>query len=117
MVSTKTVLFNMPLYLCFRWQVESARRIFERHPEIASEFRPKKPNLRTAYMSLLLSLIETMCMLPQEVSKDDLSDAYVALGSMRDAGFKLDWLEKKLDEMSEKKEKEETGETRMQEME
>ncbi|CAN6869044.1 unnamed protein product [Brassica oleracea] len=34
---------------------------------------------------------------PQEVFQDDLSDAYAALGFMRDAGFKLDWLEKKLD--------------------
>lgn len=35
---------------------------------------------------------------------------------MADAGFRLDWLEKKLDEMSEKKKKEEAGETRIQEI-
>lgn len=39
----------------------------------------------------------TICQSPQEVFQDDLSDAYAALGFMRDAGFKLDWLEKKLD--------------------
>lgn len=92
-------------------------RVFEKHPEIASEFRPKDPNLRTGYMSLLLSLIETMCKSPQEISKDDLYDAYAALGSMRDVGFKLDWLEKKLDEVLEKKENEEAIVNGLQEME
>uniref|UniRef100_A0A0D2ZRH4 Glyoxalase/fosfomycin resistance/dioxygenase domain-containing protein n=1 Tax=Brassica oleracea var. oleracea TaxID=109376 RepID=A0A0D2ZRH4_BRAOL len=60
---------------------ESVSRMFERHWELATEFRPKNPNS------------------PQEVFQDDLSDAYAALGFMRDAGFKLDWLEKKLDIM------------------
>lgn len=91
--------------------------MFERHPEIATEFRPKNPNLRKGYMSLLLSLIEIMCQLPQEISKDDLCDAYAALGFMRDAGFKLDWLENKLAEVSENSENEEARATQMQEME
>lgn len=82
-------------------------RLFTRHPEIASEFRVKNPNLRTGYMSLLLSLIETLRQSPHELSMADMAEAYAALGSMTDAGFKLDWLKKKLDEMSEKKEKEE----------
>ncbi|CAL9245926.1 unnamed protein product, partial [Arabidopsis halleri] len=98
-------------------QAKSVSRMFERHPDIASEFRPKNPNLRTGYMSLLLSLIETMCQSPHELSKDDLSDSYAAMGSMTDAGFNLDWLEKKLDEMSEKKEKELVSGTQLQEME
>lgn len=98
-------------------QAKFVRRMFERHPEIASDFRPKNQNLRTGYMSLLLSLIETMSQLPQDMSKDDLFDAYAALGSMRDAGFKLDWLEKKLYEVSEKKENEEASGAGLQEME
>ncbi|KAL1201583.1 Protein RESTRICTED TEV MOVEMENT 3 [Cardamine amara subsp. amara] len=98
-------------------QAKSVNRIFKRHPEIASDFRPKNPNLRTGYMGLLLSLIETMCQLPQEISKDDLFDAYAALAPMRDAGFKLDWLEKKLDEVSEKQENEGASETGLHEME
>ncbi|XP_009104131.1 protein RESTRICTED TEV MOVEMENT 3 [Brassica rapa] len=96
---------------------ESVSRMFERHSELASEFRPKNPNLRTAYISFLLSLIETMCQSPQELSQDDLSDAYGAIGFMRDAGFKLDWLEKKLDEVSEKKKNEKSFEAGLQEME
>lgn len=84
---------------------------------LASEFRSKNTNLRTGFMSLLLSLIETLRQSPHERHKADLAVAYAALGSMTEAGFKLDCLEKKLDEMSEKKEKEEAGETRMQEIE
>ncbi|CAN6930666.1 unnamed protein product [Brassica oleracea] len=95
----------------------SVSRMFERHSELASEFRPKNPNLRTAYISFLLSLIETMCQSPQELSQDDLTDAYAAMGFMRDAGFKLDWLEKKLDEVSEKKKNEKSSEAGLQEME
>ncbi|CAH2063808.1 unnamed protein product [Thlaspi arvense] len=98
-------------------QAKSVSRMFKRHPELASEFRPKNPNLRTAYMSFLLGLIETIRQSPHELSKDDLSDAYTGLGFMTDAGYKLDWLEKKLDELSEKKEKEQASETRLRGME
>ncbi|WZZ05317.1 hypothetical protein YC2023_091238 [Brassica napus] len=96
---------------------EYVSRMFERHSELASEFRPKNPNLRTAYISFLLSVIETMCQSPQELSQDDLTDAYAAMGFMSDAGFKLDWLEKKLDEVSEKKKNEKSSEAGLQEME
>ncbi|KAL0866987.1 hypothetical protein Bca101_046105 [Brassica carinata] len=98
-------------------QMELVSRLLERHPEIASDFCTKNPNLRTGYMSLLLSLIETLCQSPHELSNTDLGEADAALGSMTNAGFKLDWLEKKLDEMAEKKEREEAGEIRVQEIE
>ncbi|KAF2542806.1 hypothetical protein F2Q68_00030214 [Brassica cretica] len=42
-------------------QVETMSRIFERHPDIASKFRPKNEHLRTAYINVLLSLIKTLC--------------------------------------------------------
>ncbi|KAF8053012.1 hypothetical protein N665_1476s0005 [Sinapis alba] len=98
-------------------QMEVVSRLLERHPEIASDFSTKNSNLRTGYMSLLLSLIETLRQSPHELSMTDLAEADAALGSMTNAGFKLDWLEKKLDEMAEKKEKEEAGEARVQEIE
>ena len=101
----------------FHSQLELVSRLLERHPEIASDIRTKNPNLRTGYMSLLLSLIETLRQSPHELSKTDLAEADAALGSMTNAGFKLDWLEKKLDDMAEKKEKEEAGEARVREIE
>ncbi|KAL1225762.1 MATH domain and coiled-coil domain-containing protein [Cardamine amara subsp. amara] len=98
-------------------QVEFVSNMFERHPEIAFEFRLKNPNLRAGYMSLLLSLIETLRQAPHELSKADLAEACAALKSMSDVGFQLGWLEKKRVEMLERKEKEEACEIRMQEIE
>ncbi|ESQ30833.1 hypothetical protein EUTSA_v10011998mg, partial [Eutrema salsugineum] len=89
------------------FQVESVNRLFERHQDIASKLRPKNPFMKTAYMNLLLGLTRTMCQSPQEVSKDDIAEQYAALAYLKEAGFKLDWLEKKLDKVKEKKEKEE----------
>ncbi|KAF3517952.1 hypothetical protein DY000_02061703 [Brassica cretica] len=93
-------------------EVESVSRMFEKHPETASEVHLKNPNLRTGYMSLLLSLIDTLCQSPHKLPKDDLGEAYYALESLTDAGFKLDWLEKKISQVSERKEKEKDGEIR-----
>ncbi|VVB06160.1 unnamed protein product [Arabis nemorensis] len=115
--STITEIIDANGFQLLPSQAKSVSLVFERHPEIATEFRPKNQNLKTAYMSFLLSLIESMCHSPHELSKDDFYDAYAALGFMRDAGFKLDWLEKKLVEVSEKKENEEVCETGLQEME
>ncbi|CAH2063700.1 unnamed protein product [Thlaspi arvense] len=84
-------------------QVEFVNRLFERYSDIASKFRPKNPHLKTAYMNVLLSLTMMIRQSPENLSKDDLVDAYAALGS-------LGWLEKKLDELSEKKGKEEACE-------
>ncbi|KAG2324806.1 hypothetical protein Bca52824_007534 [Brassica carinata] len=98
-------------------QVDFVSHLFERHPEISSEFHTENPNLRTGYMSLLLSLIETLRQPPHELLKTDLAKAHAALGSLTNAGFKLYWLEKKLDELSEKKEKEEAVEFQMREIE
>ncbi|CAF2059378.1 unnamed protein product [Brassica napus] len=105
------------LYLCFHSQVESVSRMFEKHPETASEVHLKNPNLRTGYMSLLLSLIDTLCQSPHKLPKDDLDEAHYALESLTDAGFKLDWLEKKISQVSEMKEKEKDGESRRQDIE
>ncbi|CAH8343501.1 unnamed protein product [Eruca vesicaria subsp. sativa] len=98
-------------------QVESVSRIFENHPETASEVHLKNPNLRTGYMNLLLSLIDTLYQSPQQLPKDDLGEAFYALECLTDAGFKLDWLEKKISQVSEIKEKEKNGEIRRQEIE
>ncbi|ESQ47309.1 hypothetical protein EUTSA_v10028109mg, partial [Eutrema salsugineum] len=54
---------------------------------------------------------------PKKIFKDDLSDAEATLANMTNVGFKLDWLEKKLDQVKESKEKEEAGEIQMQKIE
>ncbi|CAA7025665.1 unnamed protein product [Microthlaspi erraticum] len=87
-------------------QVDLARRVFETHPETAIECRTKNQDLRTSYMNVLLSLIKMLFKLPQEHSEDDdLSDSVAALAYLKSVGFKLDWLEKKLDQTKENKKK------------
>ncbi|CAN7095399.1 unnamed protein product [Brassica rapa subsp. narinosa] len=94
------------LFGCLHLQVETVRSIFERHPDIAVGFHSKNQHLRKACMDSLLCLIETMCQSLQELSSEDLVQADVALTSLKDLGFKLDWLEKKLDQVKVNKEKE-----------
>lgn len=110
-------MLGFTLFIFFNLQVETMSRIFERHPDIASKFRPKNEHLRTAYINVLLSLIKTLCQSTHELSKDDLTDAYASLVYLTNAGLNLDWLKKKLEERSEKKEKHEASERRMKEIE
>ncbi|XP_019099735.1 PREDICTED: MATH domain and coiled-coil domain-containing protein At3g58210-like [Camelina sativa] len=93
------------------------KRIFRKHPDIELEFRSKNPHLRTGYMNVLLSITKKLCQSPQDLSNDDLSDTGIALAYMKDAGFKMDWLEKKVEEVKEKKKKVEASLARLHEME
>ncbi|KAG7561302.1 TRAF-like, partial [Arabidopsis thaliana x Arabidopsis arenosa] len=101
----------------FQLQEKFVSRIFEKYPDIAVGFHAKNQHLRTACMNVLLSLIETLCQSPQELSNEDMVEADNALTYVKDAGFKVDWLEKKLEEVKEKKVVGQTGETRIQELE
>ncbi|VVB06142.1 unnamed protein product [Arabis nemorensis] len=98
-------------------QVDSVKRIFKKHPNMASEIRTKNQDLRTSCMNVLLNLIKTMCQSLQDLSIDDLGQADNAITYLKISGFKVDWLERKLEEVKEKKMEEEIGETRMQELE
>ncbi|CAH2079104.1 unnamed protein product, partial [Thlaspi arvense] len=98
-------------------QIEFVRSLFQKHPDVALEFRSKNSHLRTGYMNVLLSLTKKLCKSPRELSNDDISDVGAALVYMTEAGFKLDWLEKKLDEVKEKKKTEEACLAQLQEME
>ncbi|CAA7060682.1 unnamed protein product [Microthlaspi erraticum] len=75
----------------------------------AVDFRAKIQHLKTGCMNVLLSLTQTLCQTPQELSIDDLGEAEKALAYMKDSGLELDWLEKKLEEVKEKKNKEQSG--------
>ncbi|CAH8343286.1 unnamed protein product [Eruca vesicaria subsp. sativa] len=105
---TSTIMgsINVNGFQVFPSQVDSLKRIFEKHPDIADEFHAKNQHLRSACMSSLLGLIETLCQSLQELSNEDLVEAGIALKYVKDAGFKVDWLEKNLDQMKAKKMKE-----------
>ncbi|XP_019084934.1 PREDICTED: MATH domain and coiled-coil domain-containing protein At3g58440-like [Camelina sativa] len=101
----------------FSSQVLSVRHIFERHPDIAVQFRAKNQHLRTTFMNFLASLIETLCQPLEELSNEDLVEADIALTYLKDVGFKVDWLEGKLNKVKEKKDKERSCEARVKELE
>ncbi|KAG2296085.1 hypothetical protein Bca52824_042754 [Brassica carinata] len=73
-------------------QFDSVHKIFEKHPNIAIDFKPKDKGVKAAYMNLLLSLIETLRKPLRSFSETELSDAASQLNELTEAGFKLDWL-------------------------
>ena len=93
------------------------RCIFEKHPDLASKVRSNNQNLKSTYMNVLLGLIETLCQLPENLSDDDLSEASAAVLYLKQVGFKMDWLEKKLQKLKERKKKMNTGKAQLQHME
>ncbi|KAF3598219.1 hypothetical protein F2Q69_00063956 [Brassica cretica] len=86
-------------------------------PRYCIKFRTKNPYLNTAYMNILLSLTQTLCQSPWEISKDDLAEEYAALSYLTAEGFQLDWLGKKLDEVKVKKKKEKACLAQLREIE
>ncbi|KAL1225753.1 MATH domain and coiled-coil domain-containing protein [Cardamine amara subsp. amara] len=92
-------LVNVNGFQVLSSQVDFARRIFEKYPEISLKCCVKNQGLRTSYMNILLSVTKTLFKLPPEQqSTEGLSEVGVALAFLRKEGFKTDWLEKKLDE-------------------
>ncbi|CAA7047328.1 unnamed protein product [Microthlaspi erraticum] len=82
-------------------QVVSVGELFTKHPDIDANFRPKNQLAKTTYMNLLLGLIETLDKPPHSITDTELGNAQNDLIELTDlAGFKLDWLKKKFDEVS-----------------
>ncbi|XP_010486459.1 PREDICTED: MATH domain and coiled-coil domain-containing protein At2g42470-like [Camelina sativa] len=81
-------------------QVTSATHLLQDHPDIAVNFIPKIPLVKTAYMSALLGLVETLNKPPESFTETELNKAKRELNELTRAGFKLDWLGTKLDELS-----------------
>ncbi|KAG7559691.1 hypothetical protein ISN45_Aa05g012790 [Arabidopsis thaliana x Arabidopsis arenosa] len=104
-------------FLVLPSQAEYVKRIFKKHPDMALEFRAKNQHMRTSSINLLLNIIETLCQSLQDLSIDDLGQAKLALTYLKYSGFKVDWLERKLEEVKEKKMEENIGKSRMQELE
>lgn len=78
------------------------KRIFEKHPDFASQFGSNNRHLKSTYINVLLGLTETLCQSPQELSDDVLDEASFAVSYVSKGGFKVDWLEKKLEEVKQK---------------
>ncbi|KAL0662979.1 hypothetical protein Bca4012_099816 [Brassica carinata] len=81
-------------------QVESVSSV----QDSVVEFRARNQHLKTACTNVLLSLTQTLCQTPQELSVGDLVQAEKALAYMKDTGLEVEWLVKKLNEVKEKKE-------------
>ncbi|XP_023640455.1 MATH domain and coiled-coil domain-containing protein At2g42465-like [Capsella rubella] len=56
--------------------------------------------VKTEYMTVLLKLIETLNKPSQNHSETELNNAHIELSELMEQGFKLDWLQSKLDELS-----------------
>ncbi|CAN8279883.1 unnamed protein product [Cochlearia groenlandica] len=98
-------------------QVSQVNAIFEKYPDIASDFTLKNQQLKNAYMGVLLHLIMTLCQSPKELTIEDLNKADVTVLDLTKAGLKLNWLRKKVDEAFLKKEKRGIIRARIKELE
>ncbi|ESQ44247.1 hypothetical protein EUTSA_v10006470mg, partial [Eutrema salsugineum] len=79
-------------------QVTQVKAIFEKHPDLTSNFSLKNQQIKNAYMYALLDLIKTLCKAPKELTVEDLNKADNMLSDLIKAGFNLDWLRQKLDQ-------------------
>ncbi|KAJ4865770.1 TRAF-like family protein [Raphanus sativus] len=87
-------------------QVKSADIIFETHPETALYIYPQDPQLKTAYINILLRIYETLYNNPLEkITENELSNVSKGLLDLTQAGFKLEWLREKLEKVSEERKK------------
>ncbi|XP_010474608.1 PREDICTED: MATH domain and coiled-coil domain-containing protein At2g42470-like [Camelina sativa] len=80
-------------------QVTSVSWIFVEHPNVAVHFKPKNQLLKTAYMNILLGLIETLKKPLHSITDTELNNAQSDFIELTEAGFNLDWLKIKLDEV------------------
>ncbi|CAA7060675.1 unnamed protein product [Microthlaspi erraticum] len=97
-------------------QVKQVRRIFEKHPSTASDFRPKSQQLKKAYIDILLDLIGTLCRWPHELTDEDLDEAHNSISDLEDVGFKLYWLKMKLWKVYVKKKQEKESSVRIRKL-
>uniref|UniRef100_A0A0D3B6C9 MATH domain-containing protein n=1 Tax=Brassica oleracea var. oleracea TaxID=109376 RepID=A0A0D3B6C9_BRAOL len=95
----------------------AVHKIFEKHPNIAIDFKPKDKGVKAAYMNLLLSLIETLRKPLRSFSETELSDAESQLNELTEAGFKLDWLKTRFEEIYLERKNADADKSRAQEVE
>ncbi|XP_009121616.2 MATH domain and coiled-coil domain-containing protein At2g42460 [Brassica rapa] len=80
-------------------QVFPVANILYQDPHYVVDFKPENQWVQTKYM-YLLGLVETLSKPPQSLSATELSNAQRDLTALKESGFKLDWLNSKLEEVS-----------------
>ncbi|CAA7032771.1 unnamed protein product [Microthlaspi erraticum] len=98
-------------------QVVTVSDLFYEHPDFAVNVRPKNQLVKTTYMNLLLALVETLNKPPRRITDIELSNAQSELIDLTEAGFKLDFLKTKLDEISLARKKAKADGSRFRELE
>lgn len=93
------------------------REMFEKYPDLTSDFDLKNQQLKNAYMDVLIDLTETLCHSEIELSLEDLDKAEKTLSDLTRAGLKVGWLREKLDEAYLTKEKQRISAARIRELE
>lgn len=91
--------------------------MFEKHPDLTSNFDLKNRLLKNAYMDVLLDLIERLCQSTKDLSLEDLNKAISMLFDLTKVGLKVDWLRQKLDAAYLKWEKQRFSGARIRELE
>lgn len=82
-------------------QLTLAKWIFQTYPETAVNVKVQNQKLKNTYMKLLCGNIETLYHTPlRHITEAELSKAVKDLSDLTQAGFKLEWLESKVDKIS-----------------
>ncbi|KFK37094.1 hypothetical protein AALP_AA4G212400, partial [Arabis alpina] len=81
-------------------QIIPLSRIYAKHPNFAVHIKPSCKKFKTAYINMLLRIIETLDKPLESFSNTDIPLAYETLNDLTEMGFKLGWLKTKLDEIS-----------------
>ncbi|KAL0718687.1 hypothetical protein Bca4012_068010 [Brassica carinata] len=98
-------------------QLPSLNKLFRKHPDVAVNFKLKNQSVKTTYMNLLLGLVEKLDKPSPSFTESELSNAQSQLIDLTESGFELDWLKKKLDEISLERKRGVTDGSRVQELE
>ncbi|CAH2058365.1 unnamed protein product [Thlaspi arvense] len=102
----KNEMVNVNGFQVLDSQVKSANWIFTTYPETALHIHPRDPQVKTAYMNILLTMYEKLYNSPlHEFTDEDLANVFKGLLDLRQAGFKMGWLRKRLEKVFAAREK------------
>ncbi|CAN6884992.1 unnamed protein product [Brassica oleracea] len=98
-------------------QTGPVRDIFVQQPDCEVDFILKNQDMKTEYMNLLLGLVGMLRKSPQSLSVTELNNAQSELTVLKEAGFNLDWLNSRLQEVSLERNKTMSDGSRVQQLE